>query len=79
MFVKVNIRIEKVGLKTFIVGGVVLSHKISTPPARLLAGRIEVLFRSTVHSVKCKQHSRIPQRTLLVCFLLARNPNINTL
>ncbi|KAL0347900.1 UNVERIFIED_CONTAM: NADH-ubiquinone oxidoreductase chain 2, partial [Sesamum angustifolium] len=64
---------------------VVLSH--SCPPrratrsvvvtqdkhaARLLAGRIEVLFRSTVHPVKCKKHSRITQRTLLVCFLLAR-------
>ena len=40
--------------------------------ARLLAGRIEVLFRSTVHPVKCKKHSRITQRTLLVCFLSAR-------
>ncbi|QCD79069.1 NADH dehydrogenase I subunit 2 [Vigna unguiculata] len=40
--------------------------------ARLLAGRIEVLFRSTVHPVKCKKHSRITQRTLLVCFLPAR-------
>ncbi|KAJ6805156.1 NADH dehydrogenase subunit 2 [Iris pallida] len=40
--------------------------------ACLLAGRIEVLFRSTVHPVKCKKHSGITQRTLLVCFLPTR-------
>ncbi|GFQ07602.1 hypothetical protein PHJA_002904300 [Phtheirospermum japonicum] len=37
---------------------VVLSHKISTPPARWPGDR-EVLFRSTIHSNKCKKHSRI--------------------
>ncbi|CAN4117950.1 unnamed protein product [Withania somnifera] len=40
--------------------------------ARLLAGRIEVIFRSTVHPVKCKKHSRITQRTLLSNFLVPR-------
>uniref|UniRef100_K4BH96 Uncharacterized protein n=1 Tax=Solanum lycopersicum TaxID=4081 RepID=K4BH96_SOLLC len=40
--------------------------------ARLLAGRIKVIFRSTFNPVKCKKHSRITQRTLLVCFLLTR-------
>ncbi|CAK9149283.1 unnamed protein product [Ilex paraguariensis] len=40
--------------------------------ARLLAGRIEVLLQSTIQPIKCKKYSRITQRTLLVCFLLAR-------
>nr|KAJ0200545.1 hypothetical protein LSAT_V11C600323930 [Lactuca sativa] len=50
---------------------VVLSHKISTPPA-CWPGESKFSSGQLSTQSSAKKHSRITQRTLLVCFLLAR-------
>ncbi|KAI3702139.1 hypothetical protein L6452_27865 [Arctium lappa] len=56
---------------------VVLSHKISTPPA-CWPGESKFSSGQLSTQSSAKKHSRITQCTLLVCFLLARKERIAT-